>query len=118
VPQTERPTGSRKLHVPDWPYGAVGRRLLLEALLLESQPENGWTKTSLESKAQTETRGIDGLLAGAISWRLIERREDGRWQRAMPKPEIATPLEELLRLTRKVSDEPISPLPKRRYRRR
>jgi hypothetical protein len=76
------------------------------------------TGTSLESKAQTETRGIDALLAGAISWRLIERREDGRWQRAVPEPEIAAPLEQLLRLTRKVSDEPIPSLPKRRYRSR
>jgi hypothetical protein len=103
------------VRVPDWPYGAVGRRLLLEALLLDQQPDDGWTKAALERRAGTETAGIDTLLAGAVRWRLIERRDDGRWQRPVEPSPIASPLEELLRLTRKAKDEAIPPLAKRRY---
>lgn len=106
------------MRVPDWPYGAVGRRLLLEALLLDPQPREGWTKTALEHRAGTETGGIDTLLAGAARWQLIERRADGRWHRAADPVEIASPLEELLKLTRKAKNEPIPPLPKRPYGRR
>lgn len=115
--RTERRPGARELRLRDWPYGAVGRRLVLETLLLERQPREGWLKSELEERARVRTGGIDVVLAGAVRWRLVERRDDGRWERADPLPDIAGPLEELLELTRNVRDAKIPPLPKRPYRR-
>jgi hypothetical protein len=112
-----RERGSRKLHLPDWPYGAVGRRRLLEELLLATPPEGGWTKAALEERADTRPGGIDGVLAGALEWHLVSRASDGLWRRPDIAPKIATPLSELLNLTRLAPDRPIAPLPKRTYRR-
>lgn len=112
-----RGRGSRKLHLPDWPYGAVGRRRLLEELLLAQPPADGWTKAALEERADTRPGGIDGLLAGALEWDLVSRAPDGLWRRPDVAPKIATPLSELLNLTRLAEDRPIAPLPKRPYRR-
>jgi hypothetical protein len=107
----------RELRLPDWPFGAVGRRLLLEALLLEEQPGDGWTKDALETRAEVGAGGIDEVLAGALQLRLIEQR-DGRWHRAQPLPQIAKPLTALVKASAEVPDEPISPFPRRPYRRR
>jgi hypothetical protein len=113
--RTEQGRGARRLHIPDWPYGSVGRRLVLEALLLDSQPNAGWTKTALESRAGTRPGGIDLVLAGAVAWQLVERRDDGHWHRVEPFPKIAGVLENVLKLTRMARDEAIPPLPRRDY---
>jgi len=107
----------RELRLPDWPFGAVGRRLLLEALLLEKQPPKGWTKDALETRAEVVAGGLDEVLAGALQLRLIEQR-DGRWYRPSPLPPIAKPLKALVRATAQVPDQPIAPFPRRPYRRR
>jgi len=114
----DRRRGSRRLHLPDWPYGAVGRRRLLEELLLAPPPEDGWTKAALEGRADTKPGGIDGVLAGALEWELVIRSADGSWRPPDVAPRIATPLTELLTLTRLAADRPIAPLPKRPYRRK
>lgn len=107
----------RELRLPDWPFGAVGRRLLLEVLLLDRQPNDGWTKGALENKTEVGVGGLDEVLAGAVQLRLIEQR-DGRWYRVQPLPPIAKPLRALVRASAEVPDEPISPVPRRAYRRR
>lgn len=112
-----RRRGARELHLPDWPYGAVGRRLILEAFLIDPQPPDGWSKAALELRARTRPGGADGHLAGALDWGIAAQREDGSWSRAADLPRIASPLEELLRLTREAQDRPIVPLTKRAYRR-
>jgi hypothetical protein len=116
--QTDRrPRGARELHLPDWPYGAVGRRLVLEALLLDEQPGSGWSKSELERRARSRQGGIDKYLAGILAWGIASPEADGSWHRAEPSPTIASPLSELLALTRQAEDRPILPLPKRRYER-
>ena len=114
----QRDRGARPLHLPDWPYGAVGRRRVLEELVLASPPPDGWTKAALEDRAGTKPGGIDGVLAGALEWGLVARTTKGSWRRPDVAPAIATPLTELLALTRLAQDRPIAPLPKRPYRRR
>lgn len=106
----------RELHLRDWPFGAVGRRLLLEALLLDDQPSEGWTKSALETRAEVKAGGLDEVLAGALKLRLIEQRS-GRWHRPSSLPPIAKPLKALVAATVQVPDEPIPPLPRRPYRR-
>lgn len=106
----ERAGGARELHLPDWPFGAVGRRLLLEALLLDHQPKQGWTKSALEKRAGVSTGGLDEVLAGAVELGLITA-QGGRWTRGDPLPPIARPLKQVLRATKHVPDEPIPPLP-------
>lgn len=107
--------GARELHLCDWPFGAVGRRLLLEALLVGRQPKEGWTKTALESRAEVGAGGLDDVLAGALQLRLIEQR-DGRWHRSTKLPAIAMPLKALVVAAANVPDKPIEPLPRRAYR--
>jgi hypothetical protein len=112
--------GARELRLPDWPFGAVGRRLLLEALLLEEEqemPEHGWTKTALEDMAEVGSGGIDEVLAGALQLKLIEHR-NGRWLRPATRPPVAVPLLALVEATRVIPDAPIEPIPRRPYRRR
>jgi hypothetical protein len=109
--------GAREVRLPDWPFGAVGRRLLLEALLRDPQPEKGWTKTALERRGRVERGGLDGVLAGALQLGLV-RRDGDRWRRTDPLPDIATPLAALLDHVQALPDEPIAPLPKRGYRQR
>lgn len=107
----------RELHLRDWPFGAVGRRLLLEALLLDKQPKEGWTKGALESQADVTAGGLDEVLAGALELRLIEQR-GGRWYRPHEPPPIAKPLKALVAASANIPDAQISPLPRRPYRRR
>jgi hypothetical protein len=107
----------RELHLRDWPFGAVGRRLLLETLLLDKQPKEGWTKGALESRADVSAGGLDEVLAGALALRLIEQR-GGRWFRPHELPPIAKPLRTLVAATVSIPDAQIPPLPRRSYRRR
>jgi hypothetical protein len=113
-------SGARQLRLRDWPFGAVGRRLLLEALLLdeaEEGPSGGWTKRALETRAGVATGGIDDVLAGALQLKLVERR-NARWIRPEEQPGIAEPLIALLSVTRSLPDAAIQPIPRRNYRRR
>jgi hypothetical protein len=110
-----KPPGARTLRLPDWPYGAVGRRMLLETLLLDAVPEGGWTKTDLEKAADAEPGGIDAVLAGAVAWQLIERQSTGRWHRVEPAPAIVEKLVALLTLTRSAPNDDIPALPRRAY---
>ncbi len=109
--------GARELHLRDWPFGAVGRRLLLEALLTGKQPSRGWTKGALEKRAEVGPGGLDEVLAGALQLKLIEQR-GGRWYRPDEMPDIARPLRALVNASARVPDKKIAPLPTRPYRRR
>lgn len=111
------PRGARELHLPDWPFGAVGRRLLLEALLIDKPPAHGWSKGDLEAHADVANGGLDEVLAGALQLKLIEYRQ-GRWHRPKKLPPIARPLKALVAATADVPDKPIDPLPRRPYKRR
>jgi hypothetical protein len=115
--RTEKRRGSRPLEIRDWPFGSRGRRLFLEAVLLERPPEAGWSKAELERAAGVERGGADRLLEGANSLDLV-RWDGGRWHRGEPPPEIAGPLEELAALSRRLPGEAIAPLPRRPYARR
>lgn len=115
--RTEKRRGSRPLEIRDWPFGSRGRRLLLEAVLLGEEPEDGWRKVDLERAAGVERGGVDRLLEGASSLRLL--RWDGRrWRRSTPSPHLAVPLTELVALSRRLPAEPAAPLPRRTYTRR
>jgi hypothetical protein len=105
------------IHLRDWPFGAVGRRLLLEALLLDRQPENGWTKSALETRADVAAGGLDEVLAGAVSLKLVEQR-NGRWYRPDELPTLGDLLTQLVAAAGDIPDEPIPPLSRRPYRRR
>jgi hypothetical protein len=111
--------GARELRLPDWPFGAVGRRLLLEALLLEhaEMPDKGWTKGGLEDLAEVGTGGIDEVLAGALQLKLVDYR-GGRWLRPDGAPPVADPLRALVEAARAIPNQAIKPIPRRPYRRR
>src|SRR3954471_12249300 len=112
-----RSAGARRLHLPDWPFGAVGRRLLLEALLDSPPPAGGWRKAELEQCTGVRNGGLDALLAGAVDLGLA-RVEDGRILVGDPAPTIAPPLLDVLRAAQALPDRPPRPLPRRPYRRR
>lgn len=115
--RTEKRRGPRPLEIRDWPFGSRGRRLLLEAVLLGEQPDEGWRKVDLERAAAVERGGADRLLEGASALGLL--RSDGvRWHRSAPSPYLAVPLTELLALSRQLPEGPIAPLPRRSYTRR
>lgn len=115
--RTEKARGSRALQVRDWPFGSRGRRLFLEAVLLDPAPAGGWSKAELERAAEVERGGVDRLLAGGRALGLV--RWDGRqWHRGDPPPGVADPLEELVRLSRELPEESIAAVPKRPYRTR
>ena len=114
--RTEKLRGSRPLRTRDWPFGSRGRRLFLEAVLLDDPPADGWRKSDLERAAQVERGGVDRLLEGAVSLELL-RPYESRWRPGAPSPRVADPLEELVRLSRDLPDAPIDPLPRRTYRR-
>lgn len=115
--RTEKPRGSRALGLRDWPFGSRGRRLLLEAVLLEAPPPGGWRKVDLERATGVERGGADRLLGGAAALGLL--RWDGRrWHPGEPPPELADPLTELVLLSRDLSPAPVAPPPTRPYRRR
>ena len=117
VARTEKRRGSRPLSIRDWPFGSRGRRLFLEAVLLEVPPAAGWTKSDLERAASVERGGADRLIDGAVALDLLERVE-GRWSPGRPSPELASPLGDLVRLSRGLADASIEPLPRRPYARR
>lgn len=115
--RTEKLRGSRPLRTRDWPFGSRGRRLFLEAVLLEDRPADGWRKVDLERAAQVERGGVDRLLEGAGALGLVDW--DGRrWHPGEPPPAVADPLERLVRLSRDLPEDAIVPLPKRGYRRK
>ena len=115
--RTEKARGSRALSIRDWPFGSRGRRLFLEALLLDAPPPEGWRKSELEAQVEVERGGVDRLLAGAAAVGLVEI--DGhRWLPVQPAPTIAVPLSELTQSAGQLSEQSIAPLPKRSYKRR
>ena len=116
IARTEKRRGSRPLAVRDWPFGSRGRRLFLEAVLLEVPPRGGWTKAELERAASVERGGADRLIEGAAALGLLAQVE-GRWSRGEPPPELVDPLAELVRLSAALPDEAIAVLPRRPYRR-
>lgn len=94
----------------------MGRRLLLEALLRDEQPEEGWRKKDLETRTGVTNGGLDVLLAGAVDLGLATLT-DGRVQRAPMLPDLAEPLCSLLDHALGLPDRPPRPLPRRPYRR-
>jgi hypothetical protein len=74
----------------------VSRRLALRALLLEDQPDDGWSTRALERAAGVERRGLHNVLRGALAWGLIELNDHGKWQVLEHEPSIADPLRKLL----------------------
>lgn len=109
--------GARELHLRDWPFGGVGRRLLLEALLIDEQPDDGWTKGELEARAGVTNGGLKTVLPGAVQLGLVRQGEDGRWHVPKKLPAIATPLRKLILAVVQAGDEPIPALGTRKYRR-
>ncbi len=117
--RTRKPLrGKRELHVRDWPFGAVGRRLLLEALLIDEQPDEGWTMGQLEARAGVGNGGLNAVLPGAVALELLRLAEDAHWHVPSELPPIAKPLRKLVVSATDLADEPIVPLVKREYRRR
>lgn len=115
-PAERRRPGARALELRDWPFGAVGRRLLLEALLIDPQPPAGWRKCELEARVQVTNGGLEPLLAGAVDLGLATVAE-GRVTAAPDPPQIAPALMEVLRLAEQLPRRPARPLPHRSYRR-
>ena len=57
APRTTSPSrGARGLHLRDWPFGGVGRRLLLEALLIDDQPD-----MAVVAQAASAEEGIEAV---------------------------------------------------------
>ena len=117
IARTEKRRGSRPLSLRDWPFGSRGRRLFLEAVLLEVPPAAGWTKSDLERAAAVERGGADRLIDGAAALGLLVPR-DGRWDRGQTPPDLAGPLATLVRLSRELPEASIEPQPRRPYVRR
>lgn len=109
--------GARELHLCDWPFGGVGRRLLLEALLIDEQPDEGWTKGELETRAGVTNGGLKSVLPGAVQLGLVMQGDDGRWHVPKKLPAIATPLRKLALDVVQLGDEPIQALETRDYER-
>ncbi len=86
--------------------------------MLDPQPGSGWSKAALERRTDGKPGAIDNFLAGMLDWGIAAPDGKGKWRRAEQAPEIASPLEELLRLTREAEDRPIVALPRRAYKRR
>lgn len=113
--RTEKARGPRSLGVRDWPFGSRGRRLFLEAVLIDEQPDRGWRKVDLERAAEVERGGVDRLLAGAGALGLV-RWDGSRWHADDPLPQVAEPLAHLVRLSRELPGHSIAVLPTRAYR--
>lgn len=109
--------GARELRLCDWPFGGVGRRLLLEALLIDEQPDDGWTKGELEARAAVTNGGLKTVLPGAVELGLVMQGDDGRWHVPKELPTIATPLRKLALAVVQLGDEPIPALGTRDYQR-
>ncbi len=109
-----RQRGKRPVHVRDWPFGAVGRRLLLEALLLDEQPADGWTRKELQNRIGVSNGGLDDLLTGAIELGLAEIGT-GRIRAAAAAPDLIEALGGVLRAAQDLPDRPVRALPRRPY---
>lgn len=101
--------GPHPLTRNDWPFGSVARRRTLRALLLDEQPENGWSTRSLERKAGVSPRGLHNVLRGAVSWKLIELDAQDRWRLTLPEPSIAQPLRTLLEVVEAAPEAVLPP---------
>jgi hypothetical protein len=109
--------GAPRLHLPDWPFGAAGRRQLLDALLRDEQPAQGWRKSELETRMGLTNGGLTPHLPGAVDLGLAIVR-DNRVHRADDSDQLADALRVLLERVDVLPDRPPRPLPRRRYRRR
>jgi hypothetical protein len=110
--------GARELQLCDWPFGGVGRRLLLEALLIDDQPDEGWMIGELEARALVKNGGLNTVLPGAVHLGLVRRGEHGRWHVPKTLPAIATPLRKLTIAAVELGDDVIPALVRREYRHR
>lgn len=117
VRTTQLSRGARELHLCDWPFGGVGRRLLLEAFLIDEQPDGGWTMGELEARAKVKNGGLKTVLPGAVQLGLVTQGDDGRWRVPKKLPAIARSLRKLAVAVADLGDTPIPPLEKREYRR-
>lgn len=109
-----RKRGKRPVHLRDWPFGAAGRRLLLEALLLDEQPVDGWTRIALQQRIGVTNGGLDDLLAGAVDLRLAEISA-GRIHTTSAAPDLMAALGEALLAAQDLPDRPVHRLPPRPY---
>jgi hypothetical protein len=107
--------GARRLHLNDWPFGAGSRRRVLDALLRDEQPEDGWTVSALEARVEVTNGGLDGLLPGLIDLSLAERR-DHHVHRSSGAPQLAKALVRLLEISDGLPDRAPTPLSRRPYR--
>jgi hypothetical protein len=112
-----RRRGKRPVHLRDWPFGAVGRRLLLEALLLDEQPADGWTRQELQTRIGVTNGGLDDLLAGVVDLGLAEITT-GRVRATSAAPDLMKALGGALRAAQKLPDRPVHALPRRPYQSR
>jgi hypothetical protein len=108
--------GARTLHLPDWPFGAAGRRWLLNALLRREQPVDGWRKTELEARMGVANGALAPHLPGAVDLGLAVVR-DGRVQRADDSGDLADILRALLERVDALPDRAPRPLTHRHYQR-
>lgn len=108
--------GRRPITKRDWPFGARGRRELLEVVLADDFSEDGMTATELARRLGMSQNGsLDTHLAGLCQWKLLDREESGRFIRRVPMPELGLQLSELLRVVRSEPDEPLQPMQRRAY---
>jgi hypothetical protein len=117
VNRSSKTLGARRLQLADWPFGAVSRRLLLDALLREPQPPDGWKVMELEDHAGVENGGLAGVLPGAIDLSLAEYR-DGRIHRSDAAPDLSDVLISLLNTADGLPKRTPRPIPRRPYVRR
>lgn len=107
---SEKRRGPQPLDNQSWPFGSATRRLVLEALLSDPQPENGWSKRALERAAETTRGGVDSALRGAFLWGIVEL-VDGQWRRVEPLPEIAVPIQAILKIVEATPTQALPDLP-------
>lgn len=92
-----------KQRLPDWLLGSRGKRRLLEALLLEEQPEDGWTRTQLARTAGQHAKArIDLYVRPLVRVELLI--EDRTRYRLATDNRLAQPLRDLLTLVRQLPD--------------
>jgi hypothetical protein len=90
--------------------------MLLEALLLDEQPTDGWSKKQLEQRIRVSNGGVDDLLAGAVDLGLAEIT-DGRIRPASTAPDLIAALSQALRVAKTLPDRPVHGLTRRPYQR-
>jgi hypothetical protein len=108
-----RNRGARPIQLPDWPFGAPGRRLLLDALLRDDPPDGGWQVKQLEAKVRVSNNGLVKLLPGAIDLGLAEVRDGRIWP--TDGGDLASALSAVLAAVANLPPRPPRPLPKRPY---